>query len=388
MDVTVSLSRSFADEHGPIGFPRGFPLDRERDFDDRRIPSLSPGLRRDACSDHPVDADGIPPANILSRYYAENFFGVRLAHSLMERSGLGTEGNFPNYLTTIDFWNLCLDNIKLNNDEGQGCTPQPLPLSTWGMIFSAVNQMDTIGSGLKRFADLVPLIPSNVLVKIGRSPERVMIHYSRAGEASERGDRYLEIIALVFHCILLWGSAAPIEIDQLSLSSLLDDRDGSPLAGLTDDIDRHGTGLTVSYSKAVLDLPLGVRKYQSPPHHETTTFLELAARIRQQGGRRQSATVEKLRPLLLRGPLSQQQAADRMGISVATLQRRLARSGTSFRLISQEMRCEKLLSLLRTTANLDDIAFDLGFSDRRSLWRACQQWLGMSPTEYRNAHMS
>jgi len=385
MNVSVSLSRSFADECGSIGVPCGFPPEREpgaRQFADLRDQT------QDACRDHGLDADSIPPANFLSRYYAENFFGVRHAHALMERSGLGAEGDFPSYLTTIDFWNLCLDNIKLNNDEGQGCTPQPLPLSTWGMIFSAVNQMNTIGDGLKRFADLVPLIPSNVLVKIGRSRERVMIHYARADEPSERGDRYLEIIALVFHCILLWGSAESIEIDQLSLSSLLDDRDGSLLAGLTDNIERHGTGLTVSYSNAVLDLPLGVRKYQSPPHHETTTFLELTARIRQQGGRRQSATVEKLRPLLLRGPLSQQQAADRMGISIATLQRRLARSGTSFRLISQEVRREKLLSLLRTTANLDDIAFDLGFSERRSLWRACQQWLGMSPTEYRNAHLS
>ena len=70
-------------------------------------------------------------------------------------------------------------------------------------------------------------------------------------------------------------------------------------------------------------------------------------------------------------------------MSVATLQRRLREAGTNFRELSKEVRREKLVSLLATDGNLDDIAMELGLSERRSLWRTCHEWLGVSPTQYR-----
>jgi AraC-like DNA-binding protein len=329
--------------------------------------------------------DPIPPAFFLADYYVSNFFGEAQALELTERAGLQeSPGILPSLVTIVDFWKLCLDNITLVDDEGQGCTAQRLPLSTWGMVFSAMNEMDTVGDGLKRFASLTPLIPAGVDVMISHAPDRVMINFRMAQGAYERGDRYLEIVALVTHCILCWGTGSRIDPVHIRLSTLLDDRHGSLLVGLAANVERYGEGVTLAYDKAVLDRPLGVRRYQSPQLPETEIFLEIAAQMASGSAGRRSEIVETVKAMLLREPLSQQQAADRMRISVATLQRRLARAGTTFRLLSQDVRRDKLLSLLRTAMNLDDIAENLGFSDRRSLWRACQQWFGMSPTEFRN----
>jgi AraC-like DNA-binding protein len=97
----------------------------------------------------------------------------------------------------------------------------------------------------------------------------------------------------------------------------------------------------------------------------------------------ESAIVSRLRHVLNRENLSQQEIARAFGMSVATLQRRLAESGHSFREVSRQIRVEKLRSLLATDSSLDDIAVQVGFSERRSLWRACQDWLGVSPAGYR-----
>ena len=55
--------------------------------------------------------------------------------------------------------------------------------------------------------------------------------------------------------------------------------------------------------------------------------------------------------------------------------------------VSQDVRQKKLLCLLAAEGTLDDIAEELGFSDRRSLWRSCNKWIGMSPSRFRKGQM-
>ncbi|MES2033377.1 MAG: helix-turn-helix domain-containing protein, partial [Pseudomonadota bacterium] len=78
-------------------------------------------------------------------------------------------------------------------------------------------------------------------------------------------------------------------------------------------------------------------------------------------------------------------AATRLGMSTATLRRRLAEAGSSFREVSSDARRRAAASLLATEHSLEDVAAQLGFSDARSLRRACRTWFGMAPAEYRKA---
>ena len=82
------------------------------------------------------------------------------------------------------------------------------------------------------------------------------------------------------------------------------------------------------------------------------------------------------------GDPGQEEIAHALGLSVATLRRRLSDEGTSFR----ELRAANLnktacqwLALGRAPA---DIADDLGFSDLRSFVRAFQSWNQLTPREY------
>ena len=323
-------------------------------------------------------------AEQLSIRYVETFFGTERARLLLLPAGLcDAAGQMPASISRVEFWNLCVDGIHKFNDEGHGCTPRSLPKGTWTMIFTAVNHMDSVGEGLKRFCDFVQVIPSGMRVSVGHRSDGVHIGYTM-DELSERGEIYTELMALVFHCVLLWGTARTIEPVRMRLPSLLAEGKSSLLTGLTTTCLRQGIGVSIVYPKEILDFPLGVRRYKSFSFHETSAFMEMAERpLHATNANAASSLVNALRVLIRENITHQPVAARRLGMSVATLQRRLSQEGASFRELSREVRIQKLCSLLATDANIDDIAFDLGFSDRRSLWRACSDWLGMSPTAYR-----
>ncbi|MBP7335289.1 helix-turn-helix domain-containing protein [Niveispirillum sp.] len=323
-------------------------------------------------------------AGRLSIDYVQTFFGVERMEALMSDAGLcRPDGGLPDSISRVDFWNLCVDGIFKYNDEGHGCTPQPLPKGSFTMIFTAINHMDTVGEGLKRFSEFIQVIPSGMTVTVGHGSDGVHLSYAMR-DASPRGETYVELIALVFHCVLLWGTARSIDPVHIRLSAALQDHHGSLLADLAKGIWRHGSGVSIVYPREILDFKLGVRRYKSFSFHETTTFMELADRpLLDENSASDTLIINTVRQLMQDGVPSQSAAAERLNMSLATLQRRLSRAGTSFRELSKEVRVRKLCSLLATDANLDDIAVDLGFSDRRSLWRACFNWLGMSPTTYR-----
>ncbi|KRB86384.1 hypothetical protein ASE00_06650 [Sphingomonas sp. Root710] len=330
----------------------------------------------------------------ISIRYVESFFGKALARALLRDAGLADDaGSPPALVKHRDFWQLCLRNINMSGDEGHGCTPRPIAKSTWQMIFSAVNQMDTLSDGLRQFAELVPAVCAGMAVTVGYGRNGVHLNYmvepsAVAPSEVARLERYVELIALVFHCVLLWVTDHQLEPVQIRLSANLDEADGSLLSGLSASTARQGRGVTIVYDRDDMDLPLGVRKYQHWSN-ETKAFEDLcltARPVRARDGL--SPVVAKVRDLIATRTLTLQEVAPMLGMSIATLQRRLREAGTSFRMVSRDVRCEKLLSLLATDIHFDDVAEELGLSERRSLWRTCQEWLGVSPSEYRRNQRS
>ena len=76
--------------------------------------------------------------------------------------------------------------------------------------------------------------------------------------------------------------------------------------------------------------------------------------------------------------------ADFVGMSVRTLQRRLAEAGASHDLLVAQARFATAASVLEETdAKILDLALDLGYSDHANFTRAFRRWMGCSPREYR-----
>jgi AraC-like DNA-binding protein len=76
--------------------------------------------------------------------------------------------------------------------------------------------------------------------------------------------------------------------------------------------------------------------------------------------------------------------ADKLGISVRTLQRKLGEEGTSYKAVLSDLRKELALHYVKNTSlSLEVIAAKLGFSETRSFYRSFKQWTGTTASTYR-----
>jgi AraC-like DNA-binding protein len=79
-------------------------------------------------------------------------------------------------------------------------------------------------------------------------------------------------------------------------------------------------------------------------------------------------------------------AAELVGISPRTLQRRLAEVGTSYQEILASARFRKALTMITEDHDLKSIALTLGYSEQSAFCRAFRDWAGVPPSEYRMFH--
>jgi len=85
------------------------------------------------------------------------------------------------------------------------------------------------------------------------------------------------------------------------------------------------------------------------------------------------------------GDITAQRVAESLFISQRTLQRQLAREGTSFTAVMEETRRELAERFIRDQSlTLIEITFLLGFSEISSFSRAFKRWTGLAPTEFRS----
>ena len=97
--------------------------------------------------------------------------------------------------------------------------------------------------------------------------------------------------------------------------------------------------------------------------------------------RRVEATLE---PMLESGEVSLDKLAGELGMSRATLQRRLKAEGSSFEAILDGLRQRLARRYLRKeNFSVKKTAYLLGFSDPAAFSRAFKRWTGQSPSELR-----
>ena len=94
-----------------------------------------------------------------------------------------------------------------------------------------------------------------------------------------------------------------------------------------------------------------------------------------------------LRALMLSGQTGMAAVASRLGLHPRTLRRALAREGTDFAALRDQLRqpvARELLSL--TPLPVSDIALSLGFAGSSAFTHAFRRWSGTTPTAWRATH--
>lgn len=88
-------------------------------------------------------------------------------------------------------------------------------------------------------------------------------------------------------------------------------------------------------------------------------------------------------PILHTGEISMKEISDRLGVSRATLYRKLKDEGASFEKVLDELRSRMAQHYLAgRKASVSEISFLIGFSDATAFSRAFKRWTGKSPSEF------
>lgn len=285
------------------------------------------------------------------------------------------------------FLNLCLDHMQRTADESLGTAPFRVACGAFGMMLAAGAQGDTFDDGLARFASAAKVVRPDLTVAFSRSRRGLAMSYDYMGPREPRRDLVMEIFAITAHCGFRWLTGRPLKPTGLRVSPPSGPFGPSLLKPvLSRSAVRQGSGVTVFYALQDADAPLRPVKYQHWAAHELDEFTALLQETARDFGGDAAVPAEivgRVRAVIGPEGWSETAAARALGMSTATLRRRLSEAGSSFRALSSETRRTAAQSLLATEQSLDEIAERLGFSDTRSFRRACHAWFGMAPAAYR-----
>lgn len=90
--------------------------------------------------------------------------------------------------------------------------------------------------------------------------------------------------------------------------------------------------------------------------------------------------------IVAEGCVQQDKVADRLGVSVATLRRRLTDEAASFRELVHQARFERAKAMLDQGRSVSQVSEELKYSDIRAFNRAFKKWTGMTPAAFARAN--
>lgn len=150
-------------------------------------------------------------------------------------------------------------------------------------------------------------------------------------------------------------------------------------------VRRGSNAYVLEYSP--LAASLQVRRDLAP----FTTHDVYARIIASVDGRWQAAAgagfLPQVRRILADGDCCQTSVSGKLGLSVATLRRRLRQNSADFRTLRSEVLADRAVHLLAEGWPVSDVADALGFSDTRSFSRAFKSWHRVTPAGYRQMQL-
>jgi AraC-like DNA-binding protein len=149
---------------------------------------------------------------------------------------------------------------------------------------------------------------------------------------------------------------------------------GSPIYGCDDN--------AIIVDLATLDKPLSYANIEVVRASEDAMERTLSSRAERHLSEQLAAVLKELLPS---GEPRQEDVAERLNMTLRTLQRRLAEQNTCYRDVLNHTRHQLAMQYLGSAQySVGEIAFLLGFSEVSAFTRAFRRWTGSSPRSWRN----
>jgi AraC-like DNA-binding protein len=293
-----------------------------------------------------------------------------------------------NALGLADCFRALRELSKAKGQETFNLSARPMMAGTAELVFSKAAGCATVGEAMREIANAYNVLHGGAYNRVeqrGRLVVYVMdderFPYTRPRDA---------FLHFSLECAMIFLHSALSELADRDLGAVVrqvttrrpkSEASPAPLAFWDAPVRHAGQVYSVAYDAAVAALPLSRRTRAMAPdlavHNRILSLIE----AREAVGRRET-TEAQVRRAIADGLHGQDKIAERLGVSTATLRRRLAMEGASFRELYQALLNDRARRWLEETRDVGGVAERLGFSDTRSFTRAFKGWTGLTPSAF------
>lgn len=261
-------------------------------------------------------------------------------------------------------------------------TYQP-PLGSFAMMCNASIQTSTLGLALQKMQMFYAMFPLATQIEFTRTEEVSYFELKKSGGLVDPEHLYIELGLAIFHRYSQWLIDQPIPLDRVELSF-----PKPPFAHEYAAIFSAPAVFSAEHTRLVIppeimDAPI-VQDRKSLKiflRGAPLTFL-----TEPEFDRSLTAKVRRLmQGMIDRGEeiVEMDGLAAEFHFTPATLRRKLQQEQTSYRKIKDDVRRDIAVTLLEDDRmSLENIAFQLGFEDSSSFFRAFKRWTGTQPRSF------
>ena len=293
-------------------------------------------------------------------------------------------------LSLSDYFRFWRAMKQISGQETLYLSARPLVTGTSDFVISDAARTATLIDGMERIACAYNLLHGGEYNRVERHG-RALVYFvdDAAFPYTQASEGYIQLclegVLLFLHatfCTLVGADLTPAlkRVHTRRPAARAD----TPLALWDIPVTYGAAGFGLTYDAGIASLSLaGGNKL--PPDHAVHNRLIALIEDGQSGPAGGSDLVRRVRQALSDGLQDQAVVARRLACSVATLRRRLAAEGTSFRGLRCQVLNERAKLRLSGRSPIGDVAQDLGFSDCRSFTRAFKGWNGVTPSLWKQA---
>lgn len=295
----------------------------------------------------------------------------------LARLGISSEAERVPVATYARLWQSLAAHL---DDEFFGMDPRRLRQGSLAFMCQAALAQPTVAAALTQGCGFFALMFERLAPRLECHGSVAALVIDEPGEPAR--PFALFTLWLLLHGALCWfaGQRVPVLAVQVR----------GPAPAYLDDY-RRLFGEQLSFGQAQSRLLFSAQCLGLPMRrsgHELQAFLARAPGNLLVKYRNPGSLARQVRGVLRQCPPEQWPAAGavaaELGVSVATLRRRLAEQGESFQGLKDRERQALALALLaEPELALEAVAVRLGFADSRSFYRAFRKWYGASPGHYR-----
>jgi AraC-like DNA-binding protein len=273
------------------------------------------------------------------------------------------------------------------DDEFFGQDSRRMKAGSFAMLCHAVLGCKTLGQALDRSLRFYSLILDDMSGSLGRDSQeaRIVLH-ERVPGADKRVFAH-ELLLMLLYGVSCWLVGRRIPILRTEFSYAEPAHSAEYRLMYCADLRFNRPNTLLAFHAGHLDLPVVQNERSakeflaSAPENILLKYKNvssLAARVRR-----------RLRQVLP-GPVPDfDRLAREMGMTPATMRRRLQEEGESYQSIKDQLRRDLAISYLsHTRRTVIDIALELGFAERSAFHRAFRKWTGASPGEFRRTQQA